>query len=467
MNETLLDPTEKTLTIALERFGTRLAGERAGEVFAAVSAAAEGRVELDGVGVAPARLYAAWWTDPAGRRHVRVYTYDHDEDSGAEAEVSAVCRVYPGCLFAVRAGAGEEQTLAVCGCGTVGNPDALGWAGDRCGPCADAAMEGRAIPPPAVVYGLSRGTSAVRFSPDGSGLVTGGPGNRLVLLDRRTGERTESKQTNGRHVTGLQFRPDGRAVMAGFWSNHLVRWDISPNRLTLYGEQSAFSQFAPSPDGRFFVCNQGSTHEEIDWTDLRTPLQRRFEATDLMGGGFDRTGRLWVALTIDHAFAVIDLADGVRSVLRSDVFAGLDPGGVEADFFFENLNVFAIDPDHDHVIVAGDDPEHGAFGPAYLGGVRTDKGWRPLPFPEEYQGEMPNLLGFSPDGEWLLYAFDTGGIRLLPTTPDRDMVTVRGLGETELRPGTVAFSPDGDTLACHVPDGGLLWMLPWRRLLSL
>src|SRR5262249_7905854 len=90
---------------------------------------------------------AGWWTDPAGRKHVRVVGRTRLAYSRLRGEVEMRSlppwwHVYPEAVLGVRGKTEGERYLAVCRCGAVGTPEALGWMGDTCGPCFDRRAEG-------------------------------------------------------------------------------------------------------------------------------------------------------------------------------------------------------------------------------------------------------------------------------------------------------------------------------------
>ncbi len=427
------------------------------------------------------RLDGAWWTDPAGRKHVRVladlvrhddadYDGDEDEDDDAE-EPPAVCRVYPGSVVRVSKDDGEPVTLAVCGCGAVGTPEAIAWTGETCGPCADAKQDGKPVPVPLVQRGV--GGSTMKPTADGRGLVGTNDANRLVYLDLATGERVVSDHVLGNTLNGIALGPDGGSCFAGYWSNHLVHWNWRTNTLTRHGDPLVFSQFHVSPDGKHAVTGESSTLLRIDWDAKKDPLKTVTTGTNVRHGGFSRDGSKWVCLTEDQEFIEFDLTRQRRRVLREEVFEGVE-SDVDPEDFYEMMNVEVLDPDSGWVIVALHDVEHGTFGPARLGHVSLPSEWRELPYDDGGMSEnnMPRVYGFTPNGWYALYRDEVGRVVFFPTE-EEGAATYRvefpGSGRPfERGPSGLTFSADGKTLFAGLPAGRVtvLAAVPWEQVLA-
>ncbi|QEL13290.1 NHL repeat-containing protein [Limnoglobus roseus] len=418
------------------------------------------------------RLPVAWWTDPAGRKHVRVMGYLADDDFGGDEgteEPPAVARVYPGSLLFVEADGDDPVSLVVCGCGTIGTPEAVAWMGETCGPCADAKAEGREVPHPLVRRGVGGGSAVMKATPDGRGLILSDKAHRLVYLDLPTGEQTTSEPTRGENLCGIALAPDAESCLAGYWSNHLVRWNWRNNTLKRHGEPLSFSQFHVSPDNAHAVTGESGTLFRIDWQDARTPL--KLEAF-LPGrhGGFSRDGAVWVYLSEEHQFLERHLVVGYVQILRADVFEELE--SLE-DWQQEMLQVQHLDADNGWAIIAGNDPEHGTFGPAYLGPVSLPGEWRELPYDDDgSDNNMPAVFGFTPGGEYALYRDEAGRLVFFPTEEEGETVyrvafpvpVVAYEGGLE----ALTFSPDGGTLHATVAARGvnLVVSFPWRLVLA-
>lgn len=482
MDERLIDPSFATLGDAVNQAVAAANAGRKVKVPLAPSAADRAGL-LDQLAKRPAGAHAFadkkaplarveidWWTDPASRRHVRVRGFPFHSRSDAEdyaeflpTDVPPLGRVYPGSLAAVSVAGKKEQTFAVCRCGAVGSPNAVAWCGLRCGPCADAEAEGRPVPPPVAVYGLGGG--AVRFTPDGSGLVTDTPDGRLVRLDLRTGERTTSDPVKGGGLVDVACGPDG-AVTGLFGSNTLARWDVPTNTLAT-GKAVLRVGTALAPDGRHLMTNLGDLYDEgpwvavIDWSNPKRLTKPTHQWPDLKRGGWSRDGSRWVGLTRGMEFVQIDVPSGRRTVLRENVFVDTDTWNGE---MLDAVDVLALDPDANRQVMAYHDGEHGWHPPAQLNVIASPDEAALMAGVFEDEEDVPSVYGFSPDGHWLLYG-TAGGVQLWPATAGRMPLTVRGVGLGAMQPEHAAFSPDGGTLAVQMPDG-VLWLLPLGRLLA-
>ncbi|MBL8866021.1 MAG: hypothetical protein JNK93_10730 [Planctomycetia bacterium] len=110
-----------------------------------------------GRGGAPGtQLVGAWWTDHIGRKHVvvRGRRIEHEIakllfHKDELARRPALWHGYPEHLaqrwLPVPNDLPRVDWIAVCGCGAVGTPDALGWMGATCGPCHDRREEGGSL----------------------------------------------------------------------------------------------------------------------------------------------------------------------------------------------------------------------------------------------------------------------------------------------------------------------------------
>ena len=173
-------------------------------------------------GVPATQLLAAWWTDPAGRKHVvlRGRRVEHDEakrllqkqDLDARAPL---WHAYPE--YVCRRTAGKTaQIVCACGCGAVGTPESLGWMGETCGPCFDRKEEvgavGLSANVPGVLYSDRAPLRTVACSPDGTRVAAKEGDDHVTYWDVATRTRTVMK-FSGANVMDIAITADGRYLL--------------------------------------------------------------------------------------------------------------------------------------------------------------------------------------------------------------------------------------------------------------
>lgn len=487
MNELLIDPTaarvETALTAAVAHANGKAKGRKvltvsAADLTAVAAEAAAGanpayrRVfAIESNGWAPRAVVVGWWTDHAGRRHVRVRAFASDWwDSSALRP--AIGFVYPGAVFRVTKGKRRPKELAVCGCGAVGTPEALAWMGDRCGPCHDRAEE-TGVRPPLLLPDFGDRDEKLAFTPDGSGLVSFAVGPALIHVDLRTGVRTPMpkvpKKIEVPELVGIG--PGGRCLLH-FSSHHVAVWDIPAGTV---GPQAGgyLERASLSPCGRFVRWR--SAFFAVRWDRPDDPLEPLFELPwRPSGGGWYRSGDVWVGLTLEDQFERVELPSGAVSEIESAVFDDLqlscdeDP---DEPRFYGRPHLFAADPDHDLALVCVSDDEHGLQGPLYLGSLSGTKPWRPLkPAAESDEDEMPEAAVFSRCGKYLFVGSDGEGLGIYPTAGGEPTWVTAHTGGTGDFVRRLAVSPDGETLAVYADSttegDGFTRVLPWRRVLA-
>ena len=104
-----------------------------------------------------------------------------------------------------------------------------------------------------VVYG----TAAVRFSPDGSQLVTAGSDGWVHVWNAETGEKLLSFLANAAGVRKVIYSPDGRLLATGHEGETAKIWDASTGQelVSLPGHPVRVIALAFSPDGSLLVTS--------------------------------------------------------------------------------------------------------------------------------------------------------------------------------------------------------------------
>lgn len=414
------------------------------------------------------RLEFAWWTNPAGRKLVRVRGWRERDrrvvpftsDAHAFAEIERdlsnrphVWHVEPERVVETFT-AGDPEWVVVCGCGAAGSAETLCWHHGMCGPCADRISE---YGPDAVSHApglLAEAGFAPRdvvFTADGKSVLAAGiDGYRM--WDAATGTQT-------RRIDGLPLDSEVRAE--------------------------------PSPDGRFvfFVTLDGSGNTldrslraDLDFFDDRVRVaQWTGRASELLVQSV--TGELRLANADDwhvrasvpspelgaKLYAVWPDAKAPRAVFARDHFAKVVRVRTDGTFIEESRFL--------------------------LGHGRLDRTGM-------WEGG-PKIVRFTPDGERLLFVRGTEMELRLPSrpkalqqvefphpvvdvafAPDYERVyvltangvihvcnpgmltSVRARLRWHVEPATrLAVAPDGRTLATAGPEGVKLW--PVASLLPL
>jgi WD40 repeat protein len=333
-----------------------------------------------------------------------------------------------------------------------------------------------------------RDVRPVAYSPDGRLLASGGRDGKVQLLDAATGLRRDTyRDAAGQRLPffcNLAFSPDGRALAA------VTDAPNAPGRLTF------------NLDTQKFVLVKETPSATLHLWDLETKTERRLTGhTDhILGlsfhpGGklvatasFDGTVRLWGATPESQAVRAFDFRSSGRAWCAAFtpegryLAAGLDNGTIAV------LRVPALPPEYAPApaaklpapadlakrVVAADALKREDIPEELLkkaGGGDKDKALAELVaiFGEDRhaQGEKGCHLytvAFSPDGKTLAFGGAGNAVRLIDLEakpPCEQTWKQRGSEATVASLGNVAslaFSPDGKVLACAKGNGSiLLW----------
>ncbi len=259
---------------------------------------------------------------------------------------------------------------------------------------------------------------------------------------------------------GLITSPDGKMVATNY-SNKINFWSLDGNLLkTLDIGQYSISIGNFSPDSKTIFGSLGN----IDLITSSTPKNdiRRWDIASgkelpalvghrrkVNGLAFSGDGKTLVSAGSDRTVRLWSLPDGKNTTtLRAKL--------PELYRYF----AVALSPDGKRVVAGGGgDPTTKQF-PIKMWAVSSGQEEQTL------RGHATAIkwLGFTPGGETLISADESGLINLWDTTTWQKRLTLDG--ETELL--SVSLSPDGKLLASSHWDGGLrLWEVATGKLLSV
>lgn len=411
--------------------------------------------------VEAARLAVAWWTNPSGRKLVRVRGWRGTDPRGpqyspelytfhaTERELAgrpAVWHLEPERVVEAFT-AGDAEWVAVCGCGAAGSAESLGWHHGMCGPCADRVAE--------------YGPEAVQHAP--------------ALL---AAENFEPRD--------VVFTGDGKYVVA-CGNNQIHAWDAATGTSRLRGvgfEVDPAVRPAAAPDGSFVALSDqahGTTILDLPADRLESPF-----SFDLNARAAYWTGRPHELLvqSADNRLYLADAYGGhARELARPfDGRAGLcalHPHAERPRALFAHNGLAAV-------IRVRDDGTlieewrfllgHGRLDRTgmWTGGPQTVRfspdGERvllvrgtevELRLPERskalQQVEFPRPIAdahFSADGEWVYFLTDAG----IHVCHLGTLANVRARLRWHISGAVrMAVSPDGRTLATAGAEGVKLW----------
>lgn len=410
----------------------------------------EGRRRSCKGGRAVPEVVAGWWTDPAGRKHVRVIGRTRVAYSQLRGEVEMRSlppwwHVYPEAVLGVRGKKEGERYLAVCRCGAVGSPETLGWMGDTCGPCFDRRAEGGTASGGFGQFaGWSPGLARFCFSADGRHLVGQDLGNYFRRVSREDGSAAASARKSYNHVIAAASNAAGTTLV--MQDGSVYRWgegaeDIRPliaNRRPFWGRA------ALAPDGSR-VALLG--YQQAFNADL-TAEQPRYAPCDTPEGlyalQYAPDGSRLLGVTFGGELHSVKPQTMRADVIRGDAFADL-PGGYGPPIDMAQAR------DGSSVLISRQRSYPYRVTVRHVP-LRAGAGIVTLDVPEWHR---PTTLAYSPDGRHAVTAEgENGWVGFFGVATGKCLGFVRAVLEGNAwRSGQIEFSADGRALAVSYSAG--------------
>lgn len=280
--------------------------------------------------------------------------------------------------------------------------------------------------------------TAVRFSPDGKRIATGGYDGKVHIWDLATAERMASIDFPSQYVRSIWFSPDGSRVYVtgGTWFQPHGGaggiWDAATGKhiTPLEGIDGLIWRSARSPDGTTLAGTQANS--AVLW-DARTRRRLRTVpcSTDALSVVFSPDGKTLAVGLKNGQVRLVDPANGAETAVMN----------ADGD---QEVRDLAFSPDGRQLV-------SGSFmGQVKLWNV-ANRNYRLLYF----DSAKVDSVEFSPDGRLVASRSAGGAVQLFSTTG-----TVRGklhrvFSGHAREANRVTFSPGGRTLASVGWDGKL------------
>jgi hypothetical protein len=447
-----VDPASEEVERALAEAGRAAGGARWPTAAERADALAQAERSASGAlvwGASPTRqrrhqATCVWWTDHVGRKH---WFIEGDEYRLAgEPDPLWRCRDGPPAhpLFAVaphhtafRGQGASAELLVVCDCGAVGTPEALAWAGDRCGPCSDHLADGGTPPTSLAVQPHRTAAVALAFLGDRRILSLGYRDGSVYLYDPGSGQGGFLVSPGeGGGGAGAVALPGGLAV--AFRRAEVVCWDLdSPEERWRVRCPGELMGLAASADGKWLAVDAVSVPYLLD----AETGEGGGMSEDLSNFAFAPDGTLY-AYDCDSRGVI-----AVNAHTEEHTATGLEFGEPEEDDCYE----LACSPTRP-LIAAGC-----SGGWVWIGDLKKGRWLHAF----QRLADIVYILAFAPDGRVLA----SGHNRTILFCDAERGTELGELALPEADVSSLAFSPDGETLAVG-DDRGVVRLWPWRRMLG-
>lgn len=335
---------------------------------------------------------------------------------------------------------------------------------------------------------------AMAFSADGKTVASGGQDQRIRLWDVATGREKRQPEEGHRNILfALAFSPDGRLLASGGFDKVVCLWDVPGRKLLrrLEGHPIMIGTLAFSPDGKLLASAGAGVHL---W-DVATGKQLRHFPSPAPGAAsvaFSLDGKRLVIGWHQDTIQLVDVATGksirvIRTSLGTSnrVLLSADGETVIATGHGTVLAAWSVATGAEvyHAPYSSGFGYEMTFSPDGRNAVAqlTNPTYREICLWELATGKQRALLpakeqvwasAVSPDGTRMAGALNSSPLAVWDLPTGREIARLPG---HSFLARSLAFSPDGRTLASGGSDGTvLLWDMtrlpapkpPVRRALS-
>ncbi|MYF56022.1 sigma-70 family RNA polymerase sigma factor, partial [Candidatus Poribacteria bacterium] len=271
------------------------------------------------------------------------------------------------------------------------------------------------------------------FSPDGQSIVSGSDDDTIRLWDVSTGEELLTFAGHADGVSDVMFSPDGKTLAShGYRDSMIHLWNASTGEFlrSLTGHTADVCSIAYSPDGEILACSSedGTVRLwEPDTAHLKMTITTKIES-DKVGHGvksvqFHPDGRKLVCNNYGDdmiQFWNVDTGEHLKTIHAPP----------------DTTNHITISPDGDTLVYTGDDGKIRFWDLATDTSIRTLNGY----------AQMFRDMTYSPDGSKIVTVSTGPSIRFWDTHTGN--LTKTYFNPEGVSINSVAYSPDGETLAC-------------------